>query len=543
MKKIYLLSFSIAFVALTFAFTPLKAQNMVVNGDLEQWTAGVPNNWDHVENITQESTIVHDGLYSARHQSASGTQDFGHEYITGITEGASYTLSYYYYDNDPNAKTRVWSKFMDAGGATVGTTIESDYSTDSPNWVLYTNDVIAPAGATQFYLEVRVYKEAAEGGYVYYDDFNFVGDQTVYPEPTNYPTSFGSEVTALSINLNWVDAVGGQLPRAYLVKGVKDGTAVVPPVDGVVEPDDTDWTDGAAALNVDFGVENVVFDNLAGDQTYTFYIYPYTNAAANIDYKTDGTAPETSATTENATIISYENFASGLGVWTPYSVIGDQEWFQDEFGGVTFAKVSGYLGQPYANEDWLISPMLNLSLYEDVLFSFTTAANYTGPDLELYYSNDYDGSGDPTDFTWNSITDEAAWSAGSWVWTPSGDIELDAYGSASFYLGFRFTSTETESATWELTECRVMGILKTDILQNKTIELQVYPNPATDFVQVVSNENATMEIVNLMGQKVLSQSVMTGSNTVSVNELKSGVYFVRVAYADGITAINKIIVR
>jgi hypothetical protein len=294
---------------------------------------------------------------------------------------------------------------------------------------------------------------------------------------------------------------------------------------------------------VDFGVENVVFDNLAGDQTYTFYIYPYTNAAANIDYKTDGTAPETSATTENATIISYEDFASGLGVWTPYSVIGDQEWFQDEFGGVTFAKVSGYQGQPYANEDWLISPMLNLSLYEDVLFSFTTAANYTGPDLELYYSNDYDGSGDPTDFTWNSITDEAAWSAGSWVWTPSGDIELDAYGSASFYLGFRFTSTETESATWELTECRVMGILKTDILQNKTIELQVYPNPATDFVQVVSNENATMEIVNLMGQKVLSQSVMTGSNTVSVNELKSGVYFVRVAYADGITAINKIIVR
>lgn len=543
MKKIYLLSFSIAFVALTFAFTPLKAQNMVVNGDLEQWTGGVPNNWDHVENITQESTIVHDGLYSARHQSASGTQDFGHEYITGITEGASYTLSYYYYDNDPNAKTRVWSKFLDAGGATVGTTIESDYSTDSPNWVLYTNDVIAPAGATQFYLEVRVYKEAAEGGYVYYDDFNFVGDQTVYPEPTNYPTSFGSEVVALSINLNWVDAVGGQLPRAYLVKGVKDGTTVVPPVDGVVESDDTDWTDGAAALNVDFGVENVVFDNLVGDQTYTFYIYPYTNAAANIDYKTDGTAPVTSATTENATIISYENFASGLGVWTPYSVIGDQEWFQDEFGGVTFAKVSGYQGQPYANEDWLISPMLNLSLYEDVLFSFTTAANYTGPDLELYYSNDYDGSGDPTDFTWNSITDEAAWSAGSWVWTPSGDIELDAYGSASFYLGFRFTSTETESATWELTECRVMGILKTDIVQNNTIELQVYPNPATDFIQVVSNENATMEIVNLMGQKVLSQPVVTGSNTVSVNELKSGVYFVRVAYADGITAINKIIVR
>ncbi len=543
MKKIYLLSFSIAFVALTFAFTPLKAQNMVVNGDLEQWTGGVPNNWDHVENITQESTIVHDGLYSARHQSASGTQDFGHEYITGITEGASYTLSYYYYDNDPNAKTRVWSKFLDAGGATVGTTIESDYSTDSPNWVLYTNDVIAPAGATQFYLEVRVYKEAAEGGYVYYDDFNFVGDQTVYPEPTNYPTSFGSEVVALSINLNWVDAVGGQLPRAYLVKGVKDGTTVVPPVDGVVESDDTDWTDGAAALNVDFGVENVVFDNLVGDQTYTFYIYPYTNAAANIDYKTDGTAPVTSATTENATIISYENFASGLGVWTPYSVIGDQEWFQDEFGGVTFAKVSGYQGQPYANEDWLISPMLNLSLYEDVLFSFTTAANYTGPDLELYYSNDYDGSGDPTDFTWNSITDEAAWSAGSWVWTPSGDIELDAYGSASFYLGFRFTSTETESATWELTECRVMGILKTDIVQNNTIELQVYPNPATDFIQVVSNENATMEIVNLMGQKVLSQPVVTGSNTVSVNELKSGVYFVRVAYADGTTAINKIIVR
>jgi len=152
-----------------------KAQNMATNGDIELWTGGIPDNWNHVENITQESTIIHGGSFSAKHESASSTKDFGHEYITGIVEGNDYNYSLYYLDNDPDARMRVWSKWKDAGGATVGEPVETAYSEDSPDWQQFSTTITAPAGATQFYIEVRVYKSAAgtDGGYVYYDDFVF----------------------------------------------------------------------------------------------------------------------------------------------------------------------------------------------------------------------------------------------------------------------------------------------------------------------------------------------------------------------------------
>lgn len=540
MKKNY---FSFALIALLFGFGAANAQNMVQNGDLELWTAGVPDNWDHVENITQESIIVYSGTYSAKHQSAASTTDFGHEYITGITEGNAYTLSYYFLDNDANAKTRLWSKFLDASGAVVGATIESSYSVDDPNWVHYSSSLIAPVGATQFYLEVRVYKEAAEGGYVYYDEFSFTGDQTVLPEPTNYPTNFTALASGLSIDLSWSDAVGAQLPRAYLVQGVKAGVVATAPVDGIAIADDLDWTDGIATVNVDFGLEAYAFSNLPGNQEFSFTIYPFTNAGANIDYKTDGTVPTATATTANATIINFENFSSGLGIWTPYNVIGDQEWTQSIYGGITFAKMSGYAGAPFENEDWLVSPVMNLTLYENIQFSFITATNYSGPALQLYYSQDYQSEENPNDYTWTEITDQAMWSEGSFAWAESGNVTLDAYASSAFYLGYRFTSNATESATWEVTDCMVMGILKTGIQQNDVVTLTIYPNPASDMVTVIADQDAKARIVNFMGQTVMVVPVVAGTNQIQVNALTEGMYLIEITYSNGTKAINRLLVN
>jgi Secretion system C-terminal sorting domain len=178
MKKTILFIFGFLFIVST-----VFAQNLVTNGDLELWTASDPDNWDHVENITQESTNIHGGTYSARHESASGTKDFGHEFTAGITAGNDYTLSFWYLDNDIDARFRLWSKWKDAGGTTVGETIETAYSTDDPNWIQYSNTITAPAGATQFYLEVRAYKNASGvyGGYVYYDDFSLTDDGGATP--------------------------------------------------------------------------------------------------------------------------------------------------------------------------------------------------------------------------------------------------------------------------------------------------------------------------------------------------------------------------
>jgi len=176
-------------------------QNMVTNGDLESWTTGNPDNWNHVENITQESTIIHSGTYSAKHQSSSNTKDFGHEYITGIVEGNDYNLSYYYLDNDNKARTRLWAKWKNASGSSVGSTIDNAYSVDNADWQHYTTTITAPAGATQFYLEVRVYKEdnGDYGGYVYYDDFTFESAGAATPVIAK---AYSISTTAMDVEYN-----------------------------------------------------------------------------------------------------------------------------------------------------------------------------------------------------------------------------------------------------------------------------------------------------------------------------------------------------
>ena len=57
--------------------------------------------------------------------------------------------------------------------------------------------------------------------------------------------------------------------------------------------------------------------------------------------------------------------------------------------------MSGYNNGAQLNEDWLISPSMDLSPYDAVNFSYVTAMNYTGPDLEVLISTNYDGMGDP----------------------------------------------------------------------------------------------------------------------------------------------------
>ncbi|MEA3475775.1 MAG: T9SS type A sorting domain-containing protein [Candidatus Cloacimonadota bacterium] len=201
MKKKGLTILAISVIMFLGISATLIAQNMVTNGDLESWTGGNPDNWNHVENIAQESTNIHGGTYSAAHQSASGTKDFGHEYIAGIIAGHDYNLSYYFLDNDDQARTRLWSKWKDDAGSTVGSTISTEYSTDNAEWQHYNNTITAPDGATQFYLEVRVYKESsgAYGGSVYYDDFSFEDAGGATPTITN---AYALSATAVDVLYN-----------------------------------------------------------------------------------------------------------------------------------------------------------------------------------------------------------------------------------------------------------------------------------------------------------------------------------------------------
>lgn len=70
--------------------------------------------------------------------------------------------------------------------------------------------------------------------------------------------------------------------------------------------------------------------------------------------------------------------------------------------------------------------------------------------------------------------------------------------------------------------------------------ISIYPNPATDFINVSLNngEAKSIEIVNLAGQNVYSAKAV---NNVNVSFLPAGVYVVKVIDAKGITHTTKVV--
>ena len=196
-------------------------------------------------------------------------------------------------------------------------------------------------------------------------------------------------------------------------------------------------SDGTGAKNISQGVETYTFNNLPENSTIYFKIYSYTNAGAYINYKTDGTVPAANASTPS--VISAQNFDSGLAPWITYSVIGDQVWTLDTLhgvGGSKCMKMTGYAtGASFENQDWLISAPINLSGFINTSLNFQTAMNY-GADTTTWFSalvsTNYTGIDNPNIATWTPLT--ATLSPGSWTWTPSGIIDISALSGKTFYL-------------------------------------------------------------------------------------------------------------
>ncbi len=547
MKKLYF----IAVMALIAVFSqPVNAQNLVQNGDLESWTSETqPVSWTIAENITKASTINHSGSFSAKHTSAAATKKM-QQVVQGIQGGNTYTIEYYYLDNDNAAKTRIWAYWLNGT-----TTLPADeailrpntYSEDNSQWQHFSAVLTAPAEATAFRFEVRVYnQDGSNGGAVYYDDFTVSGDVVLKPEPTNYPTAFTAEAAGTGITLNWTDAVGEQLPDAYLIYasiGITKQTNELP-VDGVPVANNLDVSEGYIAWNVNYGEEGHVFQILETSLIYFFEIYPYTNNGGNINYKTDGTVPTATAMTKDYQILLHETFNADLGVMTAYSVSGEQGWQYYNFINEDYARISGFSGGAVANEDWLISPGLFIDpAMIEVTAHFRTARNYDGNALQLFKSTDYNGIGNPNDFSWTEITDMADWSLGTWTWVPSGDVMLTQSGSITMYIAFKYTSTTEAAATWQVDDIVAYGIYSVGVQENESETLKIFPNPATSSFNFNSSEAATLTVTDLMGRVVLKTKVESGIHNIPTDQLSKGTYLVSLKKTNATAAIKKLIVQ
>ena len=150
--------------------------------------------------------------------------------------------------------------------------------------------------------------------------------------------------------------------------------------------------------------------------------------------------------------------------WTSYSVTDSEKyWYASTYQNNRFAKMSGFNYDTYLaddNEDWLITPKFDFTDLTSVQLSFENSCNYNGPDLEVFISVDYDGSGNPNDFNWTELTGIAL-SSGSYA-EVTATADLASYiGSTNVFIGFKYTSLASlggnGAKTWQIDDVTIIA--------------------------------------------------------------------------------------
>ncbi|SDX97462.1 Endonuclease I [Lutibacter oricola] len=139
------------------------------------------------------------------------------------------------------------------------------------------------------------------------------------------------------------------------------------------------------------------------------------NTAYNITVKARDAASNLSefsnkltVTTETGPFLLFsEDFNDCASVqFFAYSEASNKDWIcESQFGENSSGSygINGYQ-EVVLSKDWLITTnAIDFDINEDELLSFYTDAAYGSSSLVLVYSSDYDGSGDPTNFTWVNV--------------------------------------------------------------------------------------------------------------------------------------------
>jgi hypothetical protein len=158
-----------------------------------------------------------------------------------------------------------------------------------------------------------------------------------------------------------------------------------------------------------------------------------------------------------------EGFTSSFGSWTSFSVVGAEVWTHSAIYGNPggMAKMSGYATTNKLNEDWLISPAVDLSNITAATLSFDNAYKFTGNPIKVFVSNNYSGTGSPAaaGVTWTELTG-AVLSNGNYVYANSGALNLSAFlgaGNSAVRVAFKYTSTTSAASTWEIDNVKILG--------------------------------------------------------------------------------------
>ena len=154
---------------------------------------------------------------------------------------------------------------------------------------------------------------------------------------------------------------------------------------------------------------------------------------------------------------TFSNEADGVAPFTDYNVLGEQNWYWAHFDGGCVV-INGFVGgAPRANENWLISPEIDLSGRTQVSMEIREAINFITSynDMQVLVATDYENGNPNNSGNWTLLEGFDRPQGDSWNFSDSGSIDLSEFENETIHIAFRYISTTSGAAAWEISEVRL----------------------------------------------------------------------------------------
>lgn len=274
----------------------------------------------------------------------------------------------------------------------------------------------------------------------------------------------------------------------------------------------------------DISINFISFDLGAGD---FLRIYDgETNAAPLLAEYTGSTLPDDVSSTGNKMLIEFTSDASGEGAGFKFEFDGHPAEF---CGGLTtFTEPVGSFGDGSGTFNYSGGTQCMYKIdpphHADITLTFTSFETEEGVDIVKVYDKNvelgtFSGSDNPGTFVCSS------------------DFAFITFSTNSF----------NNFSGWELTyEIANVGVKENEVFN----ELNVFPNPATDALQVNfrvdNNQSVKMQLVSVTGDAVYSSELSNISGEISksidVSAFAKGVYILNLSSAEG-SVNEKVIIK
>lgn len=226
-------------------------------------------------------------------------------------------------------------------------------------------------------------------------------------------------------------------------------------------------------------------------------------------------------------------------------------------------------GAPNADEyTWTLDPAeAGVLTSTDEVCTVVWSSSFTGiASLSVTATNDC-GTGTPSDgldITLNAVPepvvsgltlvcneDEAEYSTtnntgSSYTWEVTGGTILS--GAGTYLINVLWgnpgagsvTVTETNAAICEATSETLAVTIDdcTGLDEGGAATIQVYPNPASDQLNITGRANAIIRVYNLLGVEVMNLGRISGNAELNISALKNGIYILKAEDERGISSLR-----